>query len=83
MSALRHDVHDDDTVETPKTVVARIKASGHGHTLPVPPADAVSQFVARVASEPSMSQDDEAAWNLAWTRVIDDMQQRDRKQYVM
>lgn len=77
MTALRHDTTNDDVDETLDAVVARIKASGRGHVLPAPPADAVIRLIAQVAQEPTMSQQEEAAWNLAWAHVIDQIRQRD------
>ena len=78
MSALRPNISKDNTRETLDAVVARIKASGRGQALPVPPADAVSRFIARVERETPMSREEEAAWNHAWAGVIDEMHRRDR-----
>jgi hypothetical protein len=48
-----------------------------GHSLRVPSADAVSRFVARVALESPMSQEEEEAWNQTWAHVIEEMRRRD------
>jgi hypothetical protein len=68
-----------DTRGTLDVVVARIKVSGRGEVLPVPPADAVRRFIARVERETPMSREEEAAWNHAWARVIDEMHRRDHE----
>jgi hypothetical protein len=82
MTALKYSAADCCVDETLDAVVTRIKASGHGHRLRVPPPDAVSRFVARVAQETPMSQEEEEAWNQTWADVIEEMRRRDHEDEV-
>ena len=77
MTALKHSAADCCVDETLDAVVVRIKASGQGHRLRVPSSDAVSRFVARVALETPMSQEEQEAWNQTWAHVIEEMHRRD------
>jgi hypothetical protein len=77
MTALKHSAADCCVDKTLDAVVVRIKASGQGHSLRVPSPDAVSRFVARVALETPMSQEEEEAWNQTWAHVIEEMRRRD------
>lgn len=79
MSALRRNIEEDGAEETLDAVVARIKASGRDHTLPTPSRDAVNRFIARVAEEPSMSEEELSAWNETWAHIIGDIHRRDRE----
>lgn len=64
--------------DAPEAVVARIQARGHG-TLPPPPSPGVlAALVARVANEPLLSAEEEAAWNRAWAVIEDEVRARDR-----
>ncbi len=81
MDALDYNPLEDDAgaEETIEDVVARIKASGRGQVLPQPPADAVRRVVAQLANEPVMSQEEQAEWNRAWFKIMDEMKRIERE----
>ena len=77
MTALKDSAANCCVDETLDAVVVRIKASGHGRRLRVPSPDAISRFVARVALETPVSQEEQEAWNQTWAHVIEEMHRRD------
>ena len=79
MAALRQNIQNSGDGETLEAVVARIQASRDDLVLPVPAADAVTRFAARVAHEAPMMPEDEAAWNHSWAHIVDEMRQRDHE----
>jgi hypothetical protein len=78
MSALEHNIAEQDVQDELDALIARIRASGRGRTLPVPSSDAVDRLVAQVAQETPMSREEEVTWNRAWMQIVDDMHRRDR-----
>ena len=70
---------DDGAEETIEDVVARIKARGPGPLPPPPSREAIQRLVAQLANEPVMSQEEQAEWNRAWFKIMDEMKRIERE----
>ena len=77
MSALKHNIAEQDIPIELDDVIARIRASGQGRTLSIPSLDAIDRFVAQVAQEAPMSHEEEEAWNRSWMQIVEDIRRRD------
>jgi hypothetical protein len=62
-----------------EALVAQIRASGRGITLPQPSSEAVQAFIEHVAAETPMSASEAAQWDRLWAGIVEEMRARDRE----